>query len=158
MSIFYNNKNIIINESFISFIITYNKNQEYKENNVIDLGNCENILRDYYNTEELIIFIIDIDKKDEGIKKLGYEVFSKNDRNISQKLDLNLCKDVALNNETILDNNPIIKCSDYSIDSILDNLCITCAPLYYQKYEEIIQNKAFINCYSNLNGYYLYIL
>ena len=61
------------------------------------------------------------------------KIFSKSDGNISQKLDLNLCKVVALNNETILDNNPIIKCSDYSIDSILDNLCITCAPLYYQK-------------------------
>ena len=46
-----NNKNIIINESFISFIITNIKIQKNTDNNVIDLGNRENILKDYYKVE-----------------------------------------------------------------------------------------------------------
>ena len=73
-NIFSDNKNIIINESFISFIITNNKIQKNTENIIIDLGNCENILKDNYDTEELVILLIEIDKKDSDIKKLGYEI------------------------------------------------------------------------------------
>ena len=155
-NIFSDNKNIIINESFITFILTNNQIQNYSENNIVELGNCENILKNYYNTEELLIFLIDIDKKDEDIKLTGFEIYSKNDENITQKLDLNLCKDVVVNNETLLDNNAIIKCSDYSIDSLLDNSCITCAQNYYFIYDEFLQNKAYIKCYKQIKGYYLY--
>ena len=38
------------------------------------------------NDEDLVIFLISIDKKDEGIKKLVYEVYSKTDANILKKL------------------------------------------------------------------------
>ena len=38
-----------------------------------------------------------------------------------QKLDLNLWKDVIINNKTLIDNNPLINSSDYSNDSILVN-------------------------------------
>ena len=104
----------------------------------------------------MIIFIIDIDKKDEQIEKLLYEVYSKTEENILQKLDLNLCKEVTVNNNNILNINFIIKCSKYSIDSILDNSCITCREPYYPKYEDILKNKTFVKCYQNIEGYYLY--
>ena len=44
ISILNNNETIIINESFISFIITYNKRDT---NNFINLGQCEDILKQY---------------------------------------------------------------------------------------------------------------
>ena len=153
------NNNIIINESFITFIITNYHIQETTLNNIINLGNCENILKNNYNienNEDLIIFIIDIDNKEEQINKLVYEVYSKTEQNILQKLDLNLCKDVIVNNNNILNNNIIIQCSTYSIDSIIDNSCITCREPYYPKYEDILENKTFIKCYHNIDGYYLY--
>ena len=155
-NIFSDNKNIIINESFISFIITNNKIQKNAENIIIDLGNCENILKDNYDTEELVILLIEIDKKDSDIKKLGYEVYSKKGRNILQKLDLNLCKDVLVNEKKLLDNNAIITCSKYSIDSILEDSCIACAQSYYPKYEDNLPNKPFIKCYQQIDGYFLY--
>ena len=151
-----NNKNIIINESFITFIITNNKIQKNTDNYIIDLGNCEEILKDKYNTEELVIFTIDINKKDDEIKKTRYEIYSKIDGNIMQKIDLNLCKDVIVNSNKLLDNNPIIKCSDYSIDSIFENSCITCAEFFYPKYEDFLKNEEFIKCYQSINGFYLY--
>jgi len=156
-SILNNNKNIIINESFITFIITNYKNQENLGNIKIDLGACENKLIEYYsisNEEDLIIFAINIDKKEEQIKKLIYEVYSITNENKLQKLDLKICKDAIINSEKLSENNYIIKCSKYSIDSILDNSCIGCKEPYYPIYEEFLE-KNFFKCYQNIDGYYL---
>ena len=150
--------NNIINESFISFIITNNKIQKNIENQIINLGQCENLLKSHYeieNDEDLIIFIIDIDKKDEEIKKLVYEVYGKSEGNILTKLDLKLCEDVLINNNNQLNSNDIIKCDNYSIDSILNDSCITCATGYYTKYEDILNNDKYIKCYKSIDGYYL---
>ena len=158
ISLLSNNKNIIINESFISFIITNNKIQKNFENQIINLGNCENILKNEYridNDEELVILLINIDKNDEHLNKSLYEIYSKTDENKLKKLDLNLCENVTESGNKLLDNNYIIKCANYSIDSIINNACITCAESYYPKYDDIIINQTFIKCYKNIEGYYL---
>jgi len=45
-----------------------------------------------------------------------------------------------------------LKCSEESLD--LD-LCISCNEGYYEKYNEIITNSSFVNCYKNPELYYL---
>ena len=158
INILNNNKNIIINESFIDFIITNNKIQKNVENKIINLGKCENILKNVYsirNDEDLVIFLININKKDEQIKKLVYEVYSKTDTNKLIKLDLNLCKDIIVDNINLLDNNYIIKCEKYSIDSILIDSCVTCHQPYFPKYDDILNGEKLVKCYEKLDGYYL---
>ena len=101
MNILNNNESIIINESFITFIITNTRIQNKMENKTINLGKCENILKNYYNkseTEELVIFFI----KDQQYKKSGYEIFSNFNGNQMEKLNLSLCKDIIINNNDII--------------------------------------------------------
>ena len=147
-----NNEKIIINESFIDFIITNNKD----ENKVINLGTCENTLKSFYNienNEDLIILIININKNN-NIKKLLFEVYSKTEENTLKKLDLNICYNNSDND--IINNNDIIKCFNYTIDSILNESCITCKEPFYSKYEDSINNNTYIKCYKNIDGYYLF--
>ena len=61
-----------------------------------------------------------------------------------------------INNKKFLDQNDMIKCSDYSIDSILDDSCLACAEPYYPIYEDFLRKETFIKCYQDLKGYYLY--
>ena len=74
------NKKIIINESFINFIITNTKIQNNIAQPILNLGICENILKTNFNIgddEYLIIFLININKTNELLNKLVYEVYSK---------------------------------------------------------------------------------
>ena len=74
------NKNIIINKSFINFIITNTKIQNNIAQPILNLGICENILKTNFNIgddEYLIIFLININKTNELLNKLVYEVYSK---------------------------------------------------------------------------------
>ena len=48
-----------------------------------------------------------------------------------------------------------IKCKECSEESINKNLCISCNREYYQKYNDSLNSNGFINCYKNLDGYYL---
>ena len=81
----------------ISVIITSTKNQKKNENEnaiTIDLGKCENILKEEYNisTNEPL-YILEIISREEGMKipKIDYEIYYPFYNNIT-KLDLNLCK------------------------------------------------------------------
>ena len=106
------NKNIIINESFINFIITNTKIQNNIAQPILNLGICENILKTNFNIgddEYLIIFLININKTNELLNKLVYEVYSKTEGSKLKKLDLNLYKDVIKIGENLLNNN-IINC------------------------------------------------
>ena len=47
-----------------------------------------------------------------------------------------------------------IKCKECSEESINLNLCISCNKGYYQKFNEKYNN-SFVNCYKDLDGYYL---
>ena len=48
-----------------------------------------------------------------------------------------------------------IKCKNCTDESIKYDLCITCNDGYYQKEEDSSNIYPFINCYNNLEGYYL---
>ena len=48
-----------------------------------------------------------------------------------------------------------IKCKECSEESINKNLCISCYTGYYQKYNDNLNTGGFINCYKDLEGYYL---
>ena len=52
-----------------------------------------------------------------------------------------------------------IKCNNCTLESIQNNdSCISCNnnQNYYQKYNDILNKNSFINCYKNLEGYYLF--
>ena len=152
-NLYNNDQNITITEEYITFIIITNKIMKKNNNKMVDLGECEIILKNKYNldsTENLIFLIINVKNNGMEKNKLVYEVYMdlKGD-NILSKLDLNVC------NET-LKNNEIYKCSDYSIESLIDDLCISCINTYYPKYKDTINNpNSFIKCYNSIKGYYL---
>ena len=74
------------------------------------------------------------------IYEIYYDLY---DNNTLSKLDLTLC------------NNEIAKCSNYTIESLLQDLCITCINTYYPKYEDNKNQNSFIKCYRNPGGYFL---
>ena len=147
-----NDKNIIIEEIYTTFTITTNKIQKNSANRIVNLDVCENIIKDKYNlksTDKLIILIINVKKPKMSNNKIVYEVYTEsNNDNILTRLDLNICNDTLINNE-------ISKCSNYSIESLLDDLCISCFNSYYPIYNDILNKNSFIKCYNNPKGYYL---
>ena len=48
-----------------------------------------------------------------------------------------------------------VKCESCSTESIKYNLCITCNNNYFPKYNDSSNKLGFINCYNNLDGYFL---
>ena len=82
--------------------------------------------------------------------KLAYEVYAElNNENKLTKLYLNIC------NESLINNNEITKCSNYSIESILNDLCISCIEPFYPIENDPANKNTFIKCYNNQKGYYL---
>ena len=87
-------------EKNISIILTSTKNQKKNNNEKIitmDLGQCENILKDEYNiSNENPLYILQVIAEEEGIKipKIEYEVYypSYDSNNDLEKLNLTLCK------------------------------------------------------------------
>ena len=143
-----NNKNIIIKEFDTTFIITTTKLQSSTSEPIIIFGQCENILKSFYNIdnrENLVIFFIRYKNIYNEINKLAYEVYYEINNHILIQLDLNLCNH-------IFNNNYIINCSNYSIESFLDDSCISCKESYYPMYDN---TKTFVKCYKDLKGYFL---
>ena len=79
-----NNQNIIIQESNTKFTITTNKIQKNSNPSLVNLEQCEDILKNYYNienTDNLIIFIIDVIKgrqKKDNLKFMAMKVVKIN--------------------------------------------------------------------------------
>ena len=112
----------------LSAMITSTKNQKNNENEnmiIIDLCECENILKQEYNTisknDSLYILLIILEVEGMKIPKVEYEVYypSYNNNNLT-KLNLTLCKGRKIHitipvkiNETIDKHNPS---SDYYND------------------------------------------
>jgi hypothetical protein len=98
-------EDIIINEKNILYQITssYNqKNKEYKNISTIDLGECENILKDKYKinkNDTLIIFKSDYFLEGLSIPVIKYQIFNPYTK---EQLDINYCK-----NTTIKINIPV---------------------------------------------------
>ena len=140
-----------LNEKQSSFIITEINNE--KANNIIELGECGNILRKIYGISEdnpLYIFIINAFKEDNhNNNKSAFELYYPIDDLQLSKLDLSVC-------ENIISNNILTNCSQYSIESIHEDSCLSCKKGYYPIYnEDSINNNLFKKCYKNPEGYYL---
>ena len=75
-------------------ILDESNNNENTDINGIDLGECENILRKYYNIPddiELFLLKLDIRKNNSKYSQIQYEIF--NPYNRSEKLNLSLCQE-----------------------------------------------------------------
>ena len=155
-SYLYNNENdIIIEEGKTKFTITKQNKIKNDADSSVNLAECENKLMDEYNLDNLdnlIILKINSRKDDEDINdKVGFEIYSELiENNILAKLDMNICNGIFKNNE-------ISKCDEYSIESFLDDSCITCNDNYFPiDNENLNQNQnSFIKCYQSPKGYYL---
>jgi len=90
------------------------KNNEYEDVSVINLGECENILKTKYHidpSESLIIFKIDYFVPGLSIPVIGYEVYHPDTK---AKLELDECKDalidldipVSINEKELFKNDP----------------------------------------------------
>ena len=83
----------------------------------------------------------------------------------SKYLNLGNCATTCPNDDYYEDSNNINnlrckcsynkKCSLCSLDSLKEDLCISCNNDYYPKEDDDINNNSFINCYKDLEGYYL---
>ena len=91
-------KNKKINGNNISMIITstkHQKNNQYDKMIIIDLGKCENILKNEYNiSQNDSLYILQILSEEEGMKipKIEYEVYYSSYNDNFTKLNLTLCK------------------------------------------------------------------
>ena len=118
-----NNRIIKIEESFGNFTIS---NLElFKER--INLAECENILKSSYNIEkDTSLYILLIKINDSNIledKKDIYELYYPSNENKLKHIDLSICKDILI-------DNFLLKCENYSIESILNEACLTCKDGY----------------------------
>ena len=88
---------ITIDKMTIAFTSLKNqKNNKIKNVTTLELGNCENLLRNYYNlSDDEIIYLEKIDIEQEGMKiqKIEYDVFSKLSGNQLERLNLSVCED-----------------------------------------------------------------
>ena len=83
----------------------------------------------------------------------------------SKYLNLGNCVSTCPNDDYYEDPNDINnlrckcsyneKCSLCSLDSLKEDLCISCNNDYYPKEDDDINSNSFINCYNELEGYYL---
>ena len=92
-------KDEVIEIDKVKVVLTSSQNQKININNNmtnINLGECENILRQVYNLSDNDTFYIKmIEVFQEGMKipKIEYDIYSKGEEGNLKRLDLNLCKD-----------------------------------------------------------------
>ena len=120
----------IIEYEKLTVTLTTTKNQKnniYNNMTTIDLGECENLLRNYYNisiNEALYIKKIDIQQERIKTLKVEYDVYAKLFGNNLIKLNLTICK-----NEKISISIPIIKNDDIdklnSSSGYYNDICYT---------------------------------
>ena len=89
-----------IDNIILTFSTSLNQKKNYNTKRTsIDLGECENLLKNYYNiSENSFLYIIKLDIFEEGMKipKVEYEIYYPlNNSNLS-KLNLSLCKDTKI--------------------------------------------------------------
>ena len=94
-----NGEDIVIEKDGISLTITTTENQKNRENDnirTIDLGQCENKIKDHYKIPKdktLFIFKIDFFEKGMKIPKIEYEVYYPLNSEKFQKSNLSICED-----------------------------------------------------------------
>ena len=144
-------EDLIMEHNNIKYEITTtnsnNLSNEYKNISIINLGECEKILKKHNNiseNESLIILKRDIYKKGVSIPKLEYEVL---DINIKKKLDLNVCKDTKIEiliPHSIEENNE----KKYNIES--DYCNDTCYTYTTEKGPDITLSDRRNECINNI--------
>jgi len=83
----------------ITFTNTENQKNNLESNmSTIDLGDCENILRNNYNLTNQTIYFKKIDITQDGIKakKVEYNAYNKLSGKNLEKLNLTLCEDTKI--------------------------------------------------------------
>ena len=118
-----NNRIIKIEENFGNFTIS--NFELFKER--INLAECENLLKSSYNIgKDTSLYILLIEINDSNIlenKKEIYELYYPSNENKLKHIDLSICKDILI-------DNFLLKCENYSIESILNEACLTCKDGY----------------------------
>ena len=133
-------EDLLANENDIIYQITstYNQeNNEYINISSINLGECENKLRIFYNISDnitLLIFKIDIMEKGLLIPIIEYEVYNSDTK---EKLDLTICNDIKIDisYSVSIDENNLYK---YNISS--DYYNDICYPYTTENKTDIILN------------------
>ena len=150
INILKNNMNITLEYKWISFLLTKIKRDEVT--NIIneDLYQCLNKLRIIYNiSNENYLYTLNIQINNSDNKKFIYEIYYySNEENILKRMNLIVCE----NNGEMFKQS---KCKNYSVQSIINDLCISCdnSNGYYELYNET--NNILKRCYKNIQGYYL---
>ena len=94
------NKDLIVKSNDTSFQITttnHQKNNEYNNISTLDIGDCEDRLKNIYNIDRdlsLIIFKVDYYKEGSITPIICYEIYHPVNKS---QLDLNYCKDILIN-------------------------------------------------------------
>ena len=151
--LFNKQKNISIEENgFICEIKKVDKN----DINILDniFGNCQSSFPDYSNyinyIKSIYLLKLNIIQEEINESKIVYELYySLNNDEILKRIDLSI-----LDDNCYLKSN-ISKCASYSIESIINNTCLSCENNYgYYSLEENIDD-SYIECIKNPIGYYL---
>ena len=119
----YNNKT--------KFTLTTSNNQKnnyYTNTSSIDLGQCELLLREYYNiseNENLYIRKIEVAQDDMKIPKIEYEIFARLNNSNLEKLNKSICSntDITISLPIILNEEDIDKLNSSS--GYFNDICYT---------------------------------
>ena len=84
---------IIDGNNIIYEITTSSSNNDFNNISRIDFGECENILKEHYAIDYLLVFKIDIKLNDSYPTSVQYEVYSPENKT---KLDLSLCENTQI--------------------------------------------------------------
>ena len=90
---------ILLENKELKISLTNNGNKLNKNISSINLGECENKLKEFYNiseNESLLILKVEVLKKDMKKPRIEYEVYYLSNENILYKLDLNVCDDTNI--------------------------------------------------------------
>ena len=92
---------IITKNNELKISLTSSDNKTNKNKTIIDLGECGNKLKDFYNiskNESLLILKIEVTKKDMKKPRIEYEVYYplNENKNKLYKLDLSICGDTNI--------------------------------------------------------------
>ena len=123
-----NDKKVVEKDKVIIFTTTENQKNNSKDNYItMDLGPCENILKNHYHIPiNNSLFILQIVSEEEGMKipKIGYEVYYPLNNSMT-KLDLTLCEGTKLEISISVDINGTLDLDLYNPKSEYYNeLCV----------------------------------
>ena len=161
-----NSEDIIIKGNNITLQITTTNNQKnnkYNNISIINLGECENVLKNYYNiSSNLSLLIFKIEKKNEGLlhPNIQYEVYHPITK---EKLDLTICNKIKIiiNYEVNINENELFKydpnddyyndvCYKYSKDGGIDITLNDRKSEYLNNNMSLCENNCNFVTYNNL--------